>query len=200
MPFSRLWGSHPRVFQNSALAPALARAAALMIVSGALPQEAASQEMAWMIAETPVLSFGGESELYDVRGLARLSDGRFVVADRKQRVLVFDAEGDHLRTFGRRGSGLGEFRAIHRIQRLPNDTLLVFDWNNDSRLSYLTADDGFARFISSPSHRPPQFEGALADGTLVGTMFYRSGLYRQQPLHTKRRGGVGAGRNRAAAI
>ena len=129
-------------------------------------------EAVWTVNETPAMSIGGEgsgpaSDLFYVRGAVRLEDGRIVVADWAQRLLVFDAEGTHLRTLGREGSGPGEFGAILWMQRLPNDTLLVFDAYNARRLSYFTVDGGFARSIVASRQ---MLVGALADGTLVASI------------------------------
>ncbi|HEX2190213.1 MAG TPA: hypothetical protein VHG51_15000 [Longimicrobiaceae bacterium] len=56
------------------------------------------------------------------------SRGRIYVGDFFQPVVtVLGPDGRRLRTFGRRGSGPGEFRAIRGIQLLPGDSVLVYD-------------------------------------------------------------------------
>lgn len=147
-----------------------------VLCSGGLPRPVATQDVVWRVADEPLLSIGGAvsdaggGDLFGVRGVVRLSDGRIVVADQAPRVMVFAPDGSHLRTFGRRGEGPGEFGSIMWIQRLSNDTILVADLRNRRRLSYFTADGAFVRSISATSVPPPYFDGALADGTLVGTI------------------------------
>jgi hypothetical protein len=152
-----------------------------MTLLGIWPSSGATQGR-WTIADTPTVSIGGDatgpaSDLYGITGLVRLSDGRIVVGDRAQRVIVFDAAGRHVRTFGARGEGPGEFSALRSIQRLAGDTLLVSDARNALRLSYFTADGAFIRSVNAASLGGGQgfgaVVGALADGTLVGL---RSGL------------------------
>ena len=43
-------------------------------------------------------------------------------------VKVFDPDGHLFRTIGQKGDGPGEFRSIGRIALLPDDRLLVLDW------------------------------------------------------------------------
>ena len=167
----------------------LRRAAIIPILLVSLPQSADTQEAVWTVDETPALSIGGEgsgptSDMFGIRGAVRLEDGRIVVADRVQRLLVFDAEGTYLRTLGREGSGPGEFAAIMWLQRLPGDTLLMFDLRNNRRLSYFTADGGFARSVNSASSVGPRpmLMGALADGTLVATR----GIFTQRRVTSNR--------------
>jgi hypothetical protein len=64
--------------------------------------------------------------------LARDSKGNYYVAHGDggggaATVWVFDTAGTFLRTFGRRGDGPGEYRAIGRMVFLPGDTLEVYD-------------------------------------------------------------------------
>lgn len=131
----------------------------------------------WAVDPEPALTIGGEGadsvELYGVRGLVRLTDGRIVIADHPPRILVVDPDGRLLESFGRPGEGPGEFGLIDRMQRLPGDTLLVADWSNGRRVSYLTADGGLVRSVTPLSAPPPRFVGALADGSLVGVAPHR---------------------------
>lgn len=127
--------------------------------------------LTWMVSDTASLSIGDEpseasSDLYRVRGVVELSDGRIVVADAAQRLLFFDEAGQHLQSVGQRGEGPGEFRALTWIARLPNDTILAWDLQNARRLSYFSADGGFVRSVTPPPIA--RVLGALADGSLVG--------------------------------
>jgi hypothetical protein len=146
-----------------------------MILLWSIPQPVHGQDV-WVVGESAVVSTGGpDSDLYRVAGVVRLEDGRIVLGDQAQRLLVFDTDGSHLRTLGRRGEGPGEFTNIAWIQRLPGDTLLVFDARL-GRLSYMTVDGGFAR--SETFGRRSTLYGALPDGNLLASTMYRepSGL------------------------
>lgn len=45
----------------------------------------------------------------------------------QQRVTVLGPDGTVLRSFGRRGSGPGEFRSVRSVQVLPGDSLMAYD-------------------------------------------------------------------------
>ena len=69
----------------------------------------------WRFGAQPSLSIGsvdsGEAdELFEVADATRLADGRIVIANSGSRELrVFNADGSHAGTWGRRGEGPGEF-------------------------------------------------------------------------------------------
>jgi hypothetical protein len=144
-------------------------------------QEAPSRIASWVVSEASTLSIGGEaagvaSDLFGISGLVKLSDGRILVGDRAQRVLMFDSAGSHIRTFGSRGAGPGEFGgALRWIQRVANDTILVADAYNAGRLSYFDPDGDFVRSVT-PLIPQGRLIGALSDGSLVGMkIIYPSG-------------------------
>ncbi len=88
----------------------------------------------WRLSAEPTVAIGvieGEAayELFRVVGAAQLSDGRIVVAvGGAHEVRFFDAEGRHLASVGREGSGPGEFTGMGMLLRLPGDSLLVYDF------------------------------------------------------------------------
>jgi hypothetical protein len=87
----------------------------------------------WRVASSPRLSIGQAEgdpayQLYGVRGASRLSDGRIVVLNSGvPDFRIYDKEGRHLRTIGRRGEGPGEFQFPIHLLRLHNDSLVVWD-------------------------------------------------------------------------
>lgn len=63
----------------------------------------------------------------------------------QQRVTVLGPDGTLTRTFGRRGSGPNEFRALGNVQVLPGDSLLVYD-PELGRVSIYAPDSGSAAY------------------------------------------------------
>lgn len=104
----------------------------------------------WAVSSEPTLQIGameGDEAylLFRVWGAARLSDGRIAVANnRAPDVRIFDAEGRHLRTFGRRGEGPEDFNSPVLVGTLPGDTLVVVD-RLLRRINLYHPDEGFIR-------------------------------------------------------
>lgn len=88
---------------------------------------------AWRVPGEPVLQIGRvageEPYLFGwVADAVRVPDGRIAVADGSAgEIRVFDAEGRHQLTFGRRGDGPEEFGGPPWIALAPPDTLVVWD-------------------------------------------------------------------------
>jgi hypothetical protein len=101
----------------------------------------------WSIAAEPSLSIGtvqGEDayQFFGVAGAHRFPDGRIAVVNAGSReVRVFDPDGVHLRSFGRRGEGPEEFEAPVLVGEV-GDTLLVVD-PAQHRLTLVRPDQGF---------------------------------------------------------
>lgn len=93
-----------------------------------MPDEVAS----WVVDSAPVLLLGADLDargpLFGVIvGATRLPDGGILVADRQEHALHFyDAEGTHLRSTGRRGSGPGEYTYPAAFWRC-GDQVLLYD-------------------------------------------------------------------------
>jgi hypothetical protein len=88
----------------------------------------------------------GPASFGDIRGIATNAKGWIFVLDfSTQDVRVFDAQGRHLKTVGRKGSGPGEFQNANGIARAPNGTL----WLNDPANARFTALDGDGGYQSS---------------------------------------------------
>jgi len=97
---------------------------------------------AWVI-RTPDEDPDPAFTLFRVNDIVRLSDGRLVVENQgTDELLVFDASGAHIATWGGTGDGPGEFRRMERLFLCPGDTLLVQEYHRATRLdsSGLTAD------------------------------------------------------------
>lgn len=93
-----------------------------------------SEAERWRVeTDDPLLEVGSASgpadqELYQVRGLARMSDGRWVVANGGTNELRFySPDGDLVARAGSQGEGPGEFRRLSGLARLPGDSLLAWD-------------------------------------------------------------------------
>lgn len=109
------------------------------------------------------VSVGGEqSDLADVADVAALSDGRFAVVERLQKlVVVYSSDGQKLFSFGREGQGPGEFLDPVAIEALGDHWLVwdrgtgrfsLFSSQGDHLLTRRVADVGDALNIE---HRGP---------------------------------------------
>lgn len=140
----------------------------------------ASRMPSCVLGTSPTVQIGAvmgdtAQELASVSDARRLGDGRIVVLDRgRDNVRVFDATGRLLASFGRQGSGPGEFRFPGRLELLAGDSLAVWDLNL-RRITVLDASGGPAREVSfsvSPAYPTNQF--AVLDGDfLVGSRLYQ---------------------------
>lgn len=145
------------------------------------PLEASGDE--WRLELPPVLQIGrsvGGNDAPDLFGrimqVIRLSSGDIAVAEGMAgEIRVFDDGGGHLRTFGRRGEGPGEFTNLWTIAELPGDTIAAFDsWG---KASYFTSSGTFIRSLlipRLPGASAPQLTGWLDDGTLLINALTRS--------------------------
>ena len=127
----------------------------------------------WRLDSVPLVVLGGagaSEEFGDVVGVARRSDGGFVVGDgHLQQLRVYDAHGRFVRAVGRKGRGPGELRQLHWAGVLPGDTLVAFDWSG-WRFSLYGPDGAFVRAFRlerSDAVRWPLPAGVLADGTVL---------------------------------
>jgi hypothetical protein len=69
----------------------------------------------------------GSWALENFENVQLLRDGGFAVAGTSE-IHVFDAEGRHTATLGRRGQGPGEFERIGRFAECPDGAYAVMDW------------------------------------------------------------------------
>lgn len=119
---------------------------------------------------------GGPAQFGRVGGLAVAEDGRIAVLDAQaQDIRLFDADGRHLRTLGRKGGGPGEMEGANGIVFGPDGLLRVLDGRN-ARISYFHLDDGFVRSHPyTPMSLSWMWDGVLdEDGVLWANHFVRA--------------------------
>jgi hypothetical protein len=138
---------------------------ACMLVVGGCGQtdsetETASASFAggeWQVDSVPAVVVGTEASgvLFDVVSWGvRFADGRIAVADGRtsSRISLFSPEGVFEREIGRTGQGPGEFIWIFHMSLGPEDSLYVFD-RNQQRLTVFSPDRELARVV--PFRPPP---------------------------------------------
>lgn len=116
--------------------------AGVEIVENHAPEHGAGQF--WTIDAEPEFVLGGSEDLsgladdsaqliWRVVGLARLPDGRVAVLSSENRqLMLFEPSGELSRIIGRAGEGPGEFTRPEKLQFLPPDTLVVWDYHMTS--------------------------------------------------------------------
>lgn len=107
------------------------------------------QTAKWRLVEE--FRVGGEPDgphsFLGVRGLRVFPDGRIIVFDYKdQQVHFLAADGQPVRTVGRKGAGPGEFREANGIVILPNGQVVVNDPSN-VRLTILSSTGDLVRTV-----------------------------------------------------
>jgi hypothetical protein len=154
-----------------AAGPAVRDSAGIRIVQNERP--AWKEGEGWRVADEPALDIGvveGEAayQFSGVSGVARLSDGRFVVADDGSgEVRFFSPEGRHLVSAGRKGGGPGEFQQLQWLGVGAADSVLVWD-SQAGRLSVFAPDGAFARALKPDGLRMyPQVEALMGGGALL---------------------------------
>ncbi len=79
--------------------------------------------------DTPGSAADAAELIWQVRGLARLEDGRIaVLSTGHHQLFLFEPSGELSRAIGGRGEGPGEFERPQQLQYLPLDTLVVWDY------------------------------------------------------------------------
>jgi len=113
---------------------------------------------------------GGEDRMFqDIRTLDVDKGGNIYVLDEQAaNIKVFDGEGHHLRTIGRKGQGPGEFAFPIGVLSTPDQEILVHDMGQRA-LKFLDQEGNFLRQISIADRF--QFSGPrfLGQGRLVGS-------------------------------
>lgn len=158
------------LFGDGAVAQTIRDSAGIRIVIHARTARPAS---VWRIEPTPIVEVGGADgvgpEMFShIWGAARLPNGDIIVSDEPaQELRVFDSQGRHVRTFGRRGRGPGEFDQIRGIV-IRRDTIYAMD--DTQGTAVFTLDGTLVRQVPYPSLAPYHAVdpwGVLADGSVI---------------------------------
>lgn len=145
--------------------------AGIAIVQNSPP--APDSRLSWEIGAQPSLSIGavesgGADELFQVRDATRLADGRIVIANSGSSELrIFNADGSHAGTWGRRGEGPGEFpiRGPTAISPWPGDSIAASD-EFGARLSLFDLNGNHGRDVAFDIIRGGVLD-VLPDGRIV---------------------------------
>lgn len=138
----------------------------------------------WRVPDSAIVDIGGQGadaagDVDRVAGPVRLSDGRIAFANGGTNELrIFDADGKHLVSSGRAGSGPGEYQMPMGVWVGQGDSLLVFD-AMVQRLSVVAPDGTFGRTfrlgggagLAMPTNGRFDFavpSECFADGSVVG--------------------------------
>jgi hypothetical protein len=157
-------------FADGAGAQAIRDSAGIRLVTHA---RAARPASTWRIDPTPLVEVGGADGMgpkmfSHILGAARLPNGDIVVSDEPaQELRVFDSQGRHVRTFGRRGRGPGEFAQIRGVV-IRRDTIYAMD--DTQGTAVFTLDGKLVRQVPYPSIAPYHAVdpwGVLADGSVI---------------------------------
>lgn len=114
----------------------------------------------------------GEEETEDfifseIRTIEVDNEGNIYVADSKEVcVKVFDKNGKHIRTFGKKGQGPGELQRPARMHLFAGKEIMIYDMANN-RISYYSLDGKCLREMSTGKYR---FARAIPDskGNIIG--------------------------------
>jgi hypothetical protein len=144
--------------------------AGVRIVESSAPQWESGEE--WTLEAEPLLDFGPGESLFRIGSVRRLADGRIIVPHLSAtEILVYSAEGERIASFGRAGSGPGEFGELSAVFPIRGDSILVYDIAQ-LRASVFDRDGQLARTFTPPSLRPGSIslvQGAFDDGSLLVT-------------------------------
>lgn len=139
-------GSYSHALERNQIAEVTMRLQALLILLCLAPEAIAGQQR-WVLREELRLGAGdeGPASFSDIRGIAVNAKGWiFVLEFSTQDIRVFDAQGRHLKTVERKGSGPGELREANGMLRGPDGNLWLNDPPN-GRFTVLDSEGAFLR-------------------------------------------------------
>lgn len=146
--------------------PSIRDSAGIEIVENAKPAWQAGKT--WTLSRAPILEIGADSSASAFRfsriaAALRLSDGRIAVAERASLELrLFDANGHHLWSVGKKGERPGEFTDLGMMMRLAGDSLAV----ESLRYTSVFAPDG--KFVRQVRYGP--FEPEMLQIPMVAVL------------------------------
>ncbi len=92
-------------------------------------------------------------------GVCVLRDGRVVVGDTHyHRVVIFSPDGQSFTTFGKEGTGDGEFIYPVAVAKDAQDNLYIAEYGSNDRVQKFTSDGKFLLSFGSFGTRPGQFQ------------------------------------------
>jgi hypothetical protein len=101
-----------------------------------------------------------------------MPDGRIVLLDvLKDRISLFSPNGEFLTSFGREGSGPGEFMEPASITVFSNGEICITDFMRQ-KLIYFDSDLNYQREISGFLIQSPSLIGSGCDGSVVGLQMH----------------------------
>lgn len=140
-----------------------------VVVASAAAVGSAGAQATWTLSPQPVVSIGGEgtpaTEFSQIGGIMRLSGGRVAIVNgATSEIRIFGPGGAHLKTFGRKGEGPGEFRGLTYAGH-SGDTAFLYDYNlKRITIAHLGAEP---RVVKTVSYAPVSSRGySSADGRL----------------------------------
>lgn len=174
--------------QQSGAEPIVRDSSGVRIVRNLAPAWSGSAEDAWSLSPEPILEIGvieGDPAYMfsQLRGPRRLSNGSIVVLDGgTSEIRIFDADGRHVRSFGGKGQGPGEFQSGLAAVPFTQDSIAVWDVLLQ-RLTVFANDGSLGREFkleASPDDRFPRadFSRRLPNGDLLAS----SSFARPTPL------------------
>ena len=122
----------------------------------------------WTLGAPVVLSGAEGVPLTEVVGAVRIASGDVVVADGPSATVHFySVDGRHLRHFGRRGDGPGEFGLLASLGVAAADTVWAHDFAHQ-RVTFIGPTGELLRTVAlEPRLGSGQVVGVLPDGTIV---------------------------------
>jgi hypothetical protein len=146
--------------------------------------ELGAQLPEWRVEADPAVVIGpgagSHGEFAFILAAARLADGSVAVVSRGTHdIRVFDGRGRHLRTYGRRGAGPGEYDQPSYVGR-AGDTLFIHDFSH-RRVSAVHAATGAVQTRMMPPGGDATIYPVvrLGDGTLLAMPLPPTGLRRR---------------------
>ena len=132
----------------------------------------------WTLSPAPTLTIQDDgtpaTQFESITGVGRLSNGGIAIANRggTNDIRIFDARGRHVATFGRTGSGPGEFRRLEWIAQ-SGDTAWLYDSGLQRVTSVLLAGTprllGSTPITATGNRERFSVMGRLPDGRFVVT-------------------------------